>query len=208
MIMRIHGLALFLLLPAGLLIGQIDTITITSTRTVYTQPDQVSLGVAVTSMRPISLDEVVTALQGSGITASNLSGTNGFSWSFTLPVAFSQLPQMLAALGGLKQSVQQKSSGLSLAFGVVGTQNSTASACATPADLLADASQQAQKLANVSGLTLGPVVWLATTAPTPGNIIPVLRLGDFVATGVFTSTTTSNPAYCSLTAKFKIIRSR
>src|SRR5258708_30463233 len=65
-------IALFLV-SGCIVLGQSDSnsITITATRTIYAPPDQVLFEVAVDSGLDASLDAVVAALAGSGITAKN-----------------------------------------------------------------------------------------------------------------------------------------
>src|SRR4051794_13908419 len=98
--------------------GQLDdnTFTITASRTIDLQPDQAIVGVYVDSPADNGVDDIVGALQGSGITAANLTGiySSGYlgpvprtDWTFSLPVPFSKLKDTLAALA----EVQRKNSG-------------------------------------------------------------------------------------------------
>src|ERR1039457_2549508 len=68
-------LAFALVMSASLAFGQIDSnaVTVTASRNANLQPDQVLFGVGVTSGLNVSLDDVVAALAGSGITVANFS---------------------------------------------------------------------------------------------------------------------------------------
>src|SRR5260370_9045761 len=75
---------LFLTLPLAIIplaFGQLDSnsITVTASRNIAPgQPDQTVLSVQVSSGLDTSLDDVLGALQGSGITVANFSGLNSF----------------------------------------------------------------------------------------------------------------------------------
>lgn len=191
-----HTLILIFAISASLAFAQLDSnsITVTASKTVSPQPDQVRLSVNVTSGFDTSLDEVLAAIAGSGITLANFnnvysqpsiilfpSGTPApaVDWSFSLAVPISQLKSTLAALTALKQTITQKNSGMSLSFTVIGTQVSTeleqSQTCSVP-DLVAEARAQAQKLANAAGVTMGGILAMSTNTA------------------------------CSLTVKFQLIR--
>ena len=74
----------------------------------------------------------------------------------------------------LEQTIAQNNSGLTLTFTVEGTQASQShkmqqSQPCSNADLIADATAQAQKLAAAAGLTLGPILRLSN-APSSAQI--------------------------------------
>ena len=73
MVKRLPFFLLILSVPAAF--GQLDSnsVTVSATRSMTQQPDQVLFGVTVQSGLNTSLDDVVAALQGSGITAANFS---------------------------------------------------------------------------------------------------------------------------------------
>jgi hypothetical protein len=84
-----------LLFAAAPLFAQLEshTLAISATRTIAPQPDQVVFGLSVSSAASTTLDQVVAALSGLGITDANLTGvTNSvafqrgftFQWGFTL----------------------------------------------------------------------------------------------------------------------------
>jgi hypothetical protein len=110
---------------SSVVFGQPDlnSVTVTATRTIYAQPDQVVFAVNV--MSETSLEAVVAALAGSGITASNLVSVGGFpvtvngavflplQWTFTLPAPLSKLKDTIASLSALQQTIAQKNAGYS-----------------------------------------------------------------------------------------------
>ena len=164
--MNIRTIWLALLTPIALLAGLgSNTITVTASRTVYVQPDQAVFQVTLTSPSAITQDNVVAAFQGSGITVANLTGSpDSTVWSFPITVPLSSFNATVALLTGIQPTLAQKM--LALAY-LVGTQVSSqlqqAQACG-PADLLADATDRAQKMANAAGLTLGPVLAMANVS--------------------------------------------
>ena len=78
---------------APLLFGQLDSnsVTVTASQSVNLQPDQVLFGVGVGSSLTTSLDDVLAALQGSGITFANFSGVSG-NGAFTIIPVPSPIP--------------------------------------------------------------------------------------------------------------------
>jgi hypothetical protein len=198
--------------------GQLDsnTLTITAIRSVTLQPNDVTFTVSVSCSLSTSLDQVVAALSGLGITSANLTGAEGnfvppsVQWNFTLAVPIAKLAATIDTLTHLQQTIAQNNSGLTLTFTVEGTQASQLSQklqqsqpC-SKADLIADATAQAQKLAAAAGLTLGPIVKLSNAAmaqPTLA-VASVALIGYIVPSNFFESAPQS--ATCSLVVKFQI----
>jgi hypothetical protein len=123
--MRQFLLTTLALACASLAFGQLetDTITIQASRSVSLTPDQVSFYVSVTADPTSSLDQIVAALSGSGITASNLSSMYGandnrgsLQWSFTLAAPLTKITATIASLIALQQSIVKNNSGMSLRF--------------------------------------------------------------------------------------------
>src|SRR5579863_7195526 len=179
--------SLWVLWLAAPMFGQLDphTLTISASRSIYLQPDEVVLVLSATSGVATSLEQVVSALSGVGITSSNLTGVNNtaappnLQWNFTLTTPFSNLTATLGSLGKLQQSITQNNSGLTLTFSVNGTQVSQQlrqSQSCSNSELIADATAQAQKLASAAGLTLGPVLKLSNAPLTQ----PELVVANFV----------------------------
>jgi uncharacterized protein YggE len=197
------------LLPALCLAqtGPDHTVTVTASRNSNIAPDQAVFNVAVTSPVTSSRDDIVAALQGSGVTAANFTsvytstqpGPSGrgaqdvLQWNFQLVAPLSSLKNTVAQLTSQQRTIAQKNNGISLSFGVAGAQTSPqalAGANCAPADLIADARAQAQKMASAAGLTLGSVVGVSSTSvATPAEAL--------------FSSAIYQPA-CSLTVKFAL----
>lgn len=180
-------------LSVSLAYGQLDSnsITVTANRNAAVQPDQVVFLVGVSAGLNTSLDDVLAAVAGAGITQANFSSVNPFpgviplnpitgtalpllqniTWNFTLPVSLSKMKDTVATLTGLQKTITQNNSGLMLSFNVQGTQVSPQllqmQTCSV-ADLLSDARTKAQQLANAADLFLGSVLAMSSvTTPVP-----------------------------------------
>jgi hypothetical protein len=205
-------------LSAGPVFGQLEsnTLTITATRSVTLQPNDVAFTVSVGSGGSTDLDQVVAALSGLGVSSANLTSVSGgivppsVQWNFALAVPIAKLASTIGSLTQLEQTLAQNNSGLILTFSVQGTQTSQSSQklqqsqpCSS-ADLIADATAQGQKLAAAAGLTLGPILRLSN-APSAQ---PTLFAATFAFEGfivpniVFESV--PQPATCSLVVKFQL----
>lgn len=178
---------------AGLAVGQVDTnsVTVTASRSLSSTPDLALYQVTVTTPITASLDDVTAALQGSGLSAANLTsintntGTNlanvTLSWTFTLTGPIYKTKDTLASLATLRQGVVQKNPNWTVSFLFYGTQTSSAAQPSCPAaDLMADARALAQKLADAAGLSLGAVSAISGTTESAGA--------------------------CSITVKFSLLR--
>jgi hypothetical protein len=227
MVKRLPIFLLILSLPGAFAQLDSNSVIVTATRSMAQQPDQVLFGVTVQSGLNTSLDDVVAALQGSGITAANFSGisaapftgniiptpqqpptvTQMLQWTFALQAPLAKIKDTIATLTALQKTIAQQNNGLTLSFNVQATQVSAqlqqSQVCPT-SDLLADATAQAQKLAGAAGLSLGAVLAIASITSVPSNIgsvVPVTSALNFVS-----STSTVFPAVCSMTVKFALLR--
>jgi len=205
----------------ALLFGQLDSnsVTVTATRNLNTQPDQALLEITVTSPLDATLDNVVALLQGVGITAANFNAAGLFQpnfppdqqatqmleWGFGTGVPVAKLKDTLSQLTSLQQTIAKKNNGFTLSFAVQGLQVSPQlqqSQVCKPADLIADARAQAQKLADASGLMVGAILGLsAATSTNVGSILPAGYFPGQINFGVSTF-----PAPCSATVKFALSR--
>jgi uncharacterized protein YggE len=200
------------LLFGSVAFGQLDSnsITVSASNNATLQPDQAIFAVTVQSGISTGLDDVLTALQGSGITAANFSGvtTQGqfatttlpgglapqpsLFWTFNLPVPITNTKATVASLTTLQQTLAMQNNGLTLSFSIVGTQVSQQLAqsqtCSLSA-LLTAATTQAQSLAAAGGLTLGSI--LAMSSSTSNGVI---------------SPYATQPS-CAITVKFNVTRS-
>jgi uncharacterized protein YggE len=212
--------ALFLLVvSASLAFAQLDSnsITVSASRSANLQPDQALFGVFVQSDLNTSLNDVLAALQGSGITSANFTGVSSYSlnwngatlprtiqWAFGFPVPLTKTKDTVAALTALQQNIAQNNKSLALSFSIQGTQVSQQlqqSQTCSIADLLSDARSQAQKLADAGGVTLGTI--LAMSSPT-SSVATAARQAYPLNTGISSSPAFAPP--CVVTVKFAVMR--
>jgi hypothetical protein len=215
-------LTALLLTSASLAFGQLETDTITTqtSRFVSPAPDQVSFYITVSADPTSSLDQIVAALSGLGITASSLSSMYGaagnqssLQWSFMLAAPLTKLNATIASLIALQQSMVKNNSGMSLTFQMQGAyvspQAFQSESCSAK-DLVADAQAQAQGVASIAGLAVGPIIAISDGSSS-ATAVPNLagRLGDF-ALGAWINVTglisTPAPPGCYLEVKFKLLR--
>ena len=209
----------------GHVFGQ-QSLTVTASRSISLQTDEVVFAVNVSSGLNTGLDDVVAALSGSGITAANFVSVNMLTsqqntvleWLFNLPVPFSKIKDTVTSLTALQKTIGQNKSGLNVSFNVGGTQVSpqlqASQQCPIP-DLIADARAQAQKMANSAGLTVGPILALSDgggVAAASGSFTFVsARLGDFsgplgiplISIPYFVPPTP--PLNCTINVKFSVL---
>ncbi len=209
------ALALSLLFGASLAFGQMESNSIMGSvsRNTNLQPDQVVFAVTVQSGLGATLDDVLAAVQGAGITMANFSGVNttaysyvgGFStttlgWTFNLAVPFAKMKDTVTSLSALQQSISQGRSLLTMSFSVQGTQVSAQlaqSQTCSFASLFADAQAQAQSLAAAAGATVGPVLALSSSAASTSGVT-VAALSSFLLG--------ASAPLCAMTVKFSLLR--
>jgi uncharacterized protein DUF541 len=215
--MRTFWLTALSLVGASLAFGQLETgmITIQASRSVNLAPDQVSFYLTLSAGPDVTLDQIVAALSGLGITASNLSGMYGgndnrgsLQWSFTLAAPLAKMNATIASLIALQQSMIKNNSGMSLTFQMQGayvSQQAYQSQPCSTKDLVADAQAQAQNVAAAAGFAVGPMIKISdgSSATTPAyvqNAVFSVGLAS-VLLGYNTA-----PSGCSLEVKFKLLR--
>lgn len=203
-----------LLVSLTLAFGQVDSnsITVTASRAnASVQPDQAVFNVQVNSGLGASLDDVIAALKGSGISAANFQGLSAFfpagvsgpgttvpaqalDWSFQLAAPLAMVKDTITTLSSLQQKIAAQNNGLALSFSIQGTQSSAPQACSLP-NLLADARTQAQNLADGAGVNVGNILAMSsmTIGAAPAGGISGILLGAPVAP-------------CTLTVKFALLR--
>ncbi len=188
-----------------------NSITVTATRTINLSPDQVNFSVTVAAPLTTTLDQIVAAVAGAGVTAQNLSSVGPASilvftgnvsmpapmldWMFTSQVPLAQLKTTIAMLTNLQNTIAQNNSGLSLSFSVSGLQVSQqlqqAQTCSL-SGLISDAQTEAQQIASAGGLGLNGISALSSvTNSTTGSGINVYLPTTFT---------------CSLTVRFGAVR--
>jgi hypothetical protein len=212
-----HLLSILLLIVPPVF-GQLDmhTLTITASRSIVLQPDQVVFALSVTSGVATSLDQVVSALSGVGVTAANLTGISNnptpptLQWNFTLSAPLSSLSATIASLAKLQQTIAQNNTGLSLTFTFEGSavsQQLRQSQSCSDSDLVADATAQGQKLATAAGFTLGPVISFTNAPQVQPYGVNVVN-GNFAVAEIYPNLllgTLTTPVTCSLSVEFRLL---
>ena len=193
---------------AGRLFGQLvsDTLTISASRVQSIQSDQADFNVTVDSTPAQGLDEILTAIQTSGITAANLSSLRSLTagtleWFFNLPVSFAKVQTTAAALVTLQQTIAKSNNGLKLSFYIGGLQVSSALAQSQSCpftDLVSDAQTQAKKLADAAGFTVGPILTIEDSSANGAAARADYPLNTAFAAPV--------PPACAITVKFRLLR--
>lgn len=206
-----------------------NTVTVTASRVLPAlQPDQAVFNINVDAPPDATLDDVLAAVSGAGVTVANLSGVQpGYSylgesltmWNFTLTTPVSQVAKTLATLKAA-DAASPIPMYYNLLYTSVSPQAQASQQCPY-ALLVSDAQSQAQKLGAAAGAALGPIVWVSDGS-TIGPAIPTaaIRQGDFSAllsataptTGVigFPSQVLSTPILgvpptgCSMTVQFNL----
>jgi uncharacterized protein YggE len=220
--MRKSGLVFFLVSCCPLAFGQLDSnsITVSASRNASLQPDQAVFAVNVQSGLSASLDDVVAALHGSGITAADLSSVNTpslifatggsglppaipltLNWTFSLSVPLTKTKDTVASLTTLQQTIATANNGLMLSFSIVGTQVSqqlVQSQTCSLSGLISDATAQAQALASAANLTVGRILALSSgTSSGVSGGVAFAQLSPYAI-----STSLAVPPPCVLTVKF------
>ncbi len=203
-----------------------DTITVTASRSVNLQPDQVVLTLSLDTPQTAPLDNVLALLAGTGLTAAEVISVSSVSvapslamqitrWTVTFSLPFSQLTGTLSALTQAQQALSGNPA-MNLTYAVLATQVSqelqAAQACPFPA-LVSAARRQAQAMAAAAGVSVGPIMALSqgSAGAAPVSIVPVIRSGDFSVAninGTLSSFLIANPApvpACVLTVQFKLL---
>ncbi len=203
--------------------GQLDSnsVTVSASRSANLQADQIVFAVYVDSGTNLSVDDVVAALAGTGITAANLSSIGPaqqyptppdptVEWVFALTAPISKVKDTAALLANLQQSIAKKNNGLTMSFRIQGTQVSQELAQSQPCvlqDLIAAARSQAQKLADAADVFVGPVLALSgstsTVSGSTSNILPGPYgpiYGQIYGPSSYSS--------CYVTVKFTLLRLR
>jgi uncharacterized protein YggE len=210
--MRRSFFAVLVVILAPVAFAQLDsnTITVSASRAIYVQPDQIAIGVFVDTGLDVTLDQVLAAVQPAGISASNFSSVypaynllsgllnsgpistgpisigsvGGLEWAFTVNVPFASMKDTLNLLASVLQTLAKQPLGMTLTFGPQGLQVSpqaqAAQACNTP-NLMADARSQALALANAAGFGVGSVVALSDGS---GSTVPRVSIASLVPTSV------------------------
>jgi uncharacterized protein YggE len=183
--MSLRRAMFFLLVPVAPLLAQLanNTVTVTASQSSAAQPDEAVFSVTVTAGIDKSLDDIVAAISGLGITTANLVNVSSafvyvgpapppgpeLQWFFQLAVPLAKLKDTTTALSSLLTSISQNNSGLSLSFSLSGTRPSAQQAPGCDlAKLISQARAQAQDIASAGGFNAGAIVGLtSSTSTTP-----------------------------------------
>jgi uncharacterized protein YggE len=165
-----------------------NSITITATRTNNIQPDQVLVGLNVTSGTTAGLDDITGVLRRAGISGEAFTGVSSDTvynnygtqtvlyWSFTQTEPLAQLAATLTKLSAAMQAVWVwKNPGVTFTFSVEGTQASPQlqqSQLCSQAALLADAQAQAKQVASAAGVSAGPILSMGSVGSVPAGYTP------------------------------------
>lgn len=190
--------------------------TVTASNSATLQPDQVVFSIQVTSGINASLNDIVSALQGIGITTANFTGiipevlssiviglpapAPTETWNFTLAAPLAKIKDTVAQLTSLQQMITKQNNGLQMSFSVQGTQVSQQLQQSQPCvlfDLLANARTQAQNLAIAAGFTLDVIQAMSSTITTA-----VSSQGQSYSSFLLGAAS----APCTVTVKFGLVR--
>jgi len=231
--MRLLCLFALLVASASIAAAQTDSnsLTITASRSLAVQADQLVFAVTVNSSLNTGLDDVLAALAGLGVAAGNLQSVYSYTdssnqatldWTFTLPVGISEAKTTITLLEGLRQTIGTKSPGLTLSYQSQGTRVSgplqNSQQCSLP-DLIGDARAQAQRLVSGSaGLSVGPILALSDgssdTVQGPNYAIGIngaVQGFSFVIVGSYASfllgstAVVASPQNCTVVVKFSLL---
>ncbi len=226
--------ALVSLASASLGLAQLDSnsITIDASRAIGLQADQAVFSLDVKSGLDVSLDDVLAALEGSGITMANLSSirgqgpsllpatTNdrGLVWVFNVTVPLNRITAETASLTALQRTISIRNNGLSLSFDVMGSQVSPQrqqpDQCPIEG-LLADALSQARKLGEAAGVSVGPVIALSDGSSSPGSYFGLnsypgigfaIQSSGASSIGAFRYVNPPRVLFCFISVKFQLLR--
>jgi len=126
--MRKSALVFLPLLSCTVAFGQLNSnsITVSASRNISLQPDQAIFAVTVQSGISTGLDDVVAAMQGSGITAANLASVSSqqdivsrlgstvtVQWTFNLLAPLANTKTTVASLTALQQNIAKANNGRS-----------------------------------------------------------------------------------------------
>jgi len=210
--------------------GPLNSITVSASRIIPVQPDEVSLQLNVTSDVNSGPDDITTALQQAGIAGATFTGVNTnviydpsaasrqsqINWSFTLTTPLAKLKDTFTALLSAQQALAKATPAFGMAFFGGGTLVSAQlqqSLTCPEADLLNDARSAAQKVAAAAGVSAGPVFSLSGGKVPTLSLVPGYRLGDFSAGsggailgGVITNTAPNVQQSCSMTVGFVLVQ--
>lgn len=182
----ISRLLLFVLSVSAIAFGQVSapsgSVTVTATLGQNVQPDQTTFLITIQSPITTSLDDLMGALQGSGLTLASFSNVysvqqyanNGkpanllLEWNFQLAVPLAGMKSEVAALLALVTSLGQGQTPLTLSYQAQGTQVSNQAQVQSCGfgDLFSAVVTKAQQIAGAANQKAGGVTALSSSVNT------------------------------------------
>jgi uncharacterized protein YggE len=206
--------------------ANLNAITISASRPVAVQADEVSLQLNVTSDVSAGLDDITAALQQAGLSGAVFTGVSTATvyvqspappqsqlrWSFTLTAPLARIKDTFTALLAAQQALANGSPALGLSFyggqTLISPQLQQSLTC-PDADLLHDAQTEAQSIAAAAGVSVGPVLSMGGGGAPALGLLPAARLGDFsiasvgtIVNGVIANFANNIQQSCSMTVAF------
>ena len=173
-------LAALFLIYGSFAVAQSDSnsVTVTASRTISSQPDQAVFYVTVTARSTTTLQDILNAVQPAGLTLANFSSVVTAAsalnnpqllWTFTLDAPLANTKATIATLTNLQSAVAKANPNLTISFSVQGTQISPQAAQSQTcplAGLMSDATAKAQALAAAANRFVSGIMALATATNT------------------------------------------
>ena len=211
------------------LFGQLDdgTITITASRPVNAVPSDVRITVYVDMPPDTNIEQVAATVQPAGITAADLASVYNYAgyteWIFNRTVSIAQMAGESKILDGIARDLAAKNvPNVALRSYISSSSSPDPAACPLPA-LVSDARSQAQRMADVAGLRVGPILALSDRGTQSASVIAILdpltgvpssavRSGDFSSTAGLLSASfllgqvpTATAPYCAISVQFQLL---
>jgi cytoskeletal protein RodZ len=171
-----------------------DSITITATTPPSTSaPNRLAVTLTVSADAGTSMDAILAAAAGTGVSAGDLLGVNQpfsgrvcvgtgsittpcnpIEWTFRFSAPLAKWKDTIAALAAARSA---KHPGITVDYGVSADAPAPPE-CATPT-LLSRAQRRAQDLAAAAGVGVGALVAVSDASPQPDAVVMATRAGSF-----------------------------
>jgi hypothetical protein len=206
------------------------SITVTASRPLAVQPDEVSVQLSVTSNVNTALDDITAALQQAGISGAAFTGVNTSTFylgtppapqsqlqcSFTMAAPLAKIKDTFTVLLAAQQALSKASPALGLSFYGAGTLVSPQlqqSLTCPDTDLVNNARTAAQKIGSAAGVSVGPILSVSGGTASVLSVLPGFRLGDFsgasltsVLGGVISAAPPAVQQSCSMAVTFILVQ--
>lgn len=201
------------------------SITVTASRPVSVQPDEISVSLSLTSSVNSGLDDITTALQQGGISGATFTGVNTVTlyegppattksqlhWSFTVTTSLAKIKDTFTTLVAAQQALAKATPPINLSFSGGGTAVSpqlAQSLTCPDSDLFNSAQTRAQQVAAAAGVSAGRVLNISG-GNVPSGVAPAAPI--FVtpsSSGGFANFLLGYPGFaanCSLNVSFLLV---